>query len=155
MQALTWKWIEYLHPAIWVIESRPAELTVEAVGVAGYESPAAQALQVWMTVDGLHQPFAETLGAIIFVDEYVTKIGEDGIIADDARQTDLFFAVIEAEDKRIFEGAFSAFVWASLCPIGAREHIGDGTNIETRGVGADDEIVTLDFDDLWHSVSVS
>ena len=45
------------------------------------------------------QPFAETVGAIIFVDEDIAEIGKDGVIADDARQTNLFVAIIDAKDK--------------------------------------------------------
>ena len=35
-------------------------------------------------MNGLHQPFAETVAAIIFVDEDIAQIGKDGVIADDA-----------------------------------------------------------------------
>ncbi len=41
------------------------------------------------------------MGAIVFMDEDIAQIGKDGIIADDARQTDLLVAIIEAEDQRI------------------------------------------------------
>ena len=45
-------------------------------------------------MNGFHQPFAEAMRAIIFVDEDIAEIGEDRVIADDARETNLLFFII-------------------------------------------------------------
>lgn len=119
------------------------------------QNPAAQILQVRMLHDGLHQPFAEPVGAVIFVNEDVAQIAKDRVIADDARHSDLFVSMIDAEDERMFEGAFRAFTWTRVCPIGAREKIADGINIEPRRVGADGVLIAVDFNDLWHGMSLS
>jgi hypothetical protein len=37
------------------------------------------------------------VGAVVLMDENVTQIGEDGVIADDARDADLFLALIDPE----------------------------------------------------------
>ena len=133
----------------------PAELTIKPVRVARGESPAAQALQVGMTHNGFNEPLAETMRAIVFMDEDIAKIGEDRIIADDPRKTDLLLAVVEPEDKRVGKRSFRPFARSSLCPVGAREKVADGINVEAGRVSADGEIIFVDFNQLWHGVSVS
>jgi len=133
------------HPLFGVLHGVPAELTIETVGVARGERPAAQALQVGMTHYGFDQPLAETMHAILFVNENIAKVGEDGVIADDARKTDLLFAIIQAEDQRVADGALGAFTRTTRRPIGAREKITNGIDIEPRRVGADGEIIFVDF----------
>ena len=105
--------------------------------------------------DGLHQPFAEPVSAVILVNEDIAQIAKDRVIADDARHSDLFVSVIDAEDERMFEGAFRVFAWTGFRPIGTREKIADGVNVEPRRVGADGVLIAVDFNYLWHGVSLS
>lgn len=133
----------------------PAELAVETVRVARGEGPAAQTLQVGVGHDGFDEPLAETVGAVVFVDEDIAQVGKDGVVADDAGETDLPVAVVETEDQRMVEGAFGAFARTSRCPVGAGEESGDGVTVEAGGVGADGEVVPVDFGHLRHGVSVS
>ena len=76
-----------------------------------------------MRHDRLDEPFAKTVGAVLFVDEDIAKISEDGVIADDACQTDLFVTMIHAKDKRMIECALGVFARTPRCPIGTREHL--------------------------------
>src|SRR5512133_1523900 len=93
--------IEILHPAFGVGERLPAILRVETMRIACRQQPAAQSLQVGMSVNGFHQPFAQAPAAVILMDEDITKVSKDGIIADDARQTDLPLAIVKSKDKRV------------------------------------------------------
>jgi hypothetical protein len=101
------------------------------------------------------QPFAQTMGAIIFVDEDVAKVGKYGVIADNTPQPDLFFAVINAEDQRVLESAFGAPAWTCVCPVGAPQKITDHINVKTLRICANGEWMAMGFDNLWHGVSVS
>jgi hypothetical protein len=133
----------------------PTVLFVEVVCVACGEDPAAETLQVGMGCDSLNKPFAETLRTILFVDEDIAEVGEDGVIADDARDADLLIAVIETEYKRVAERAFGAFARSTRCPVGACEEVTDGIYVESCWVCADGEIVFVCFKKLWHGASLS
>src|SRR5712692_10582920 len=61
--------IPLLHVHRAVLQIGKAELAVQAVGVARRQMPAAQALQVRMREDHLHQPFAQPAPAELFEDE--------------------------------------------------------------------------------------
>ena len=98
-----------------------------------------------MTVNGFHQPFAETLAAMIFMDEDITQPRERCVITDDARKPDLLVRMIDAKDKRVLHIARDDITCAPLCPISAREHVSDRVNIKPRGVGADGVKLFLRF----------
>ena len=68
--------------------------------------------------------------AIIFVDEHIADVCEDGIVADDARDADLFIIFIHTEDMRIGKRSLCAFTRTAFCPIGACEKIEDGFKIQ-------------------------
>ena len=97
-----------------VFDGTEAELFVEPVGIVRDQHPAPHFSKVGVLHNGLHQPLAETMGAVVFVDEDVAEISEDRVIADDARDADLFGAVIDAEDERVPDGAFRAFPRACI-----------------------------------------
>lgn len=143
------------HPLFGVLKIVPAELTVESMRVTRGESPAAQTLQVVVTHDCFDQPLAEAMRTVVFVDENVTEIGKDRVIADDPRQADLFLAIIQAEDQGIGESTFRAFAWTPQRPVGAPEEVTDGIQVEPGGVSADSEILFIDFKKLWHGASLS
>ena len=107
--------------------------------IACDKSPAAQTKQVGVGHDGFDQPFAETVSAVLFMNEYIADICEDGIVADDARDANLFRAFVNAEDQRVGERAFGAFARTAFRPVGAREKIADDINIQTRRISADGE----------------
>ena len=93
--------------------------------------------------------------AIIFMDEHIANISEDGIITDHTRNAYLFSAFVYAKDKRIGQCAFRAFARTSLCPIGAGKKIIDGIHIQAGWVGADGELITMGFNYLRHAASLS
>ena|SRR5215207_2351577 len=138
-----------------VIDGCEAELLVELVRVIRDQHPAPHFPKVGVLQDGLDKPFAETVGAVFFVDEHIAEVCKNRVIADDPRNTDLLISSIDAEHKRIFKRAFGAFPWTCVRPIGLLEKIADGIKIEPRWVGADGELVALGFEDLWHGVSLS
>ena len=107
--------------------------------IACDKSPAAQTKQVGVGHDGFDQPFAETVSAVLFMNEYIADICEDGIVADDTRDADLFRAFIYAEDQRIGERAFGALAWTAFRPVGAREKIADGVSVQACRICADGE----------------
>ena len=83
--------------------------------------------------------------AILFVNKNIAEIGKDGVIADNPRETNLFFAIIQTEDQRIGKRPLGPFTRATQCPISAREKITNGIHIEPRGVSADGEIIFMGF----------
>lgn len=106
-------------------------------------------------MDRLHQPFAQALTAVVFMDKDIAQPGERGVIADDARKTNLAGTIIDAKGERVLKITHNGFTRPSLCPIGAPEHVGDGIDIEAGRVRADGEVVAVGFNYLWHGVSVS
>src|SRR6185503_18765502 len=93
--------------------------------------------------------------AIIFVNEDIAEICKDAVISDDARKTNLLISIIQTKDERVCNCTFGALARPSLRPISTREKINDGVHIQPRGVCADGEIFTIDFNDLGHGVSLS
>ena len=112
-------------------------MLVQAVRVARDQSPAAQTEQVRVGQNGFDQPFAKTVCAVLFMNVYIADIRKDGVIADDARDADLFRAFVNAEDQRIGECAFGAFARTAFRPVGAREKISDVINVQALRISAD------------------
>src|SRR5689334_6939083 len=98
-----------------------------------------------MTMNRFHQPLTEAMCAIIFMDEDIAKIGKNSVITDNSRESNLFVAFIDSEDKRVFEGTFSTFAWTTHCPVGACKKITDRINIETRRIGTDRKVFAVSF----------
>jgi len=82
-----------------IFDGCEAILLVKTMGVIRDQYPAAHFLQIGMLHDGLQQPFPQTMGAVIFVDENIAQVGEDRVIGDHSRHTDLPIAIIDAEGK--------------------------------------------------------
>jgi len=143
------------HPALGVAKRVPPELTIEPVRVTRRKSPAAQTLQIGVAVDSFHQPFAESVRAILFVDEDIAEISKDGVIGNDARESYLLFSIVESEDERVGKCAFGAFARASLCPVGARKKVNNRVHIEAGSVGADGEFILARLKYFLHGVSLS
>ena len=61
--------------------------------------PTSQPLQIRVTHNRFDEPLAESMSAIVLVDKNIAELGEDGVVADDAGNTNLFLAVIETEDQ--------------------------------------------------------
>lgn len=146
---------EHLHPVLRVFDGSEAVLFVQPVGVVCDQHPTAHFLKVGMLQDGLDQPFTQTVCAVVLVDEDIAEVGEDGVIADDTRDTDLLVPVIDAEHKRVLDGAFRAFTRTCACPVGTFEKIANGIYVQACRVRADGECVAMRFKDLWHGESLS
>src|SRR5687768_4297553 len=153
--SLTGKRMKDFHPAFGIRKRIPAELAIQSVCVTCSKSPAAQTLQIRMSMNCFHQPFAEPIGAIIFVDKDIAEIGEDGIVTDDTREADLPFIIIQTKYKRVGKRAFRAFTRAPFCPVGACEKIDNRVPVQPRRICTDCELITMNFDDLGHGVSLS
>ena len=106
-------------------------------------------------MNGLHQPLAEAMRAIRFVNEDIAQIRKDRVIGDNARKADLFFLIVQAKDERIGKRTFDAFARASLRPIGAREKFNNCVDVEADRIRADDELIPPHFDDFLHGASLS
>jgi hypothetical protein len=117
--------------------------------------PAAHIFKFRVVQDGLHQPFPESMGTVVLVNEYITKIGKDRVITDDTCHTDLFLAIIDSEDKRILVCAFRILPGTQVCPISAFKKIANRVHIQPLRIGANDELLVLYFKYLWHGASLS
>src|SRR4029078_11895068 len=76
---------------------------VQSLGVASEEGKAAEALEVGVLEDALHQPFRESTAAIGFDDKYVGEIGIGRAVRGEPREASLCRAVVDAEDERILK----------------------------------------------------
>ena len=74
---------EDFHVALRGGDGGEAELLVEAVGIAGDEGEAAEALEIRVGGDGFHEPFGTAVAARGFEDVDIAEIGEGGEVAED------------------------------------------------------------------------
>ena len=89
--------VEFFHPSRRIVQFRKPELAVQSMRIARDEAPAAQSLQFGMRHDRFHQPFAEGMTSIIFMDEDITDVGKDREIGNDAREAHLSFAIVHSK----------------------------------------------------------
>ena len=101
--------------------------------------------QVGVVEDALHQPFAQTVSPIIFVNEDIAKIGDNGKISDDTSHAYLLVALIQAKDKRVGKCCIRTLARTCLCPIGAGKKIIHGIHIQSGWIRADGELITMYF----------
>src|SRR5579863_3263832 len=83
-----------------------SELGVEAVGVAGGEEKAAEALEFGLVENGAEEEFGDAALAVFGHDKNVREISEGGKIGDDAGEGDLAVGQIGAEGEGILDGFF-------------------------------------------------
>jgi len=119
------------------------------------KQPAADMFQVRMFEHGLHQPLAQTMSAIIFVDEDITKISEDAKISDDTRHAYLAPVFVDTKDQRVGKRFIRALTRTCLGPIGMGKKIIYGVHIHSQRIIADGELITVGFDYLRHAASLS
>ena len=149
------KWTQTLHPFFNIGQLLKAKLLIQAMRVVGGEQPAADMFQVGMFEHALHQPFAQSMSAKIFVDEDIAEIGNDGKISDDPRHANLTAAFVHAKDKRVGKCLLRAFARTCLCPVGAGKKIIHGVHIQAGWVRADGELIAMGFEYLRHAASLS
>jgi len=119
------------------------------------EQPAADMVQVWVFEDAFHQPFAQALTAKILVDEDIAKIADNGKISNNPRHTYLTLACIQAKGKRVGKRLICTLARTRARPIGTSQKIVHNSHLEAEWVGADGELVVMDFEHLGHAASVS
>src|SRR5271157_167872 len=103
--------------------------------------------------DRFHQPLADAPAAVIGLHEDVAHPGKGGVIRDEARHGDLAFLVIDPEDQRVPERALDGLPAARLRPIGLRQEITDGVQVQSARVCADGQTLALLFNNPWHCSS--
>src|SRR5262249_49402374 len=105
--------------------------------------------------DCFHEPLAQPVRSIVFVDKYIAQIGEDSEIRDDPREADLFLPIVQPKNERIGKRTRCPFSWTSLGPIGAREKIANFIQIQSCRISANSELVLFCFEYFLHGVSLS
>jgi hypothetical protein len=111
--------------------------------VAGSQQETAKALQLRLTNDNFHQPFAETFFPVFFYNKYIGEVGESGLVGYHACKTYLAFTMKNAKTKRTFNGFLHCGDRYTLCPVGLRNKLVDNRNIHFRFVCCDGEFVFL------------
>src|SRR6266851_3058957 len=87
----------------WLVHRRvshgcEAKLRVEAVRITSQQRPAAQALQLRMLHDALHEPLTQSATTMRLEHEYVPEVRVGGAIADHTGKANLrAFSIINAK----------------------------------------------------------
>jgi len=110
-------WMMDLHVAGWIFQFPKANLTVKRMRIFGDKIDAPQALHVWMLQNRLHHPQTQPLALIGIEHVYIAKIGEGGLVRDDACKTYLFVAAKKAKAERVLNCTFYGLAWNFLRPI--------------------------------------
>src|SRR6202023_3392376 len=83
-----------------------AKLRVEAVRITSQQGPAAQALQLRMLHDALHEPLTQSATTMRLEHEYVPQVRVGGAIADHTGEANLrVFSIINAKAERMLDGS--------------------------------------------------
>src|SRR6185436_5835651 len=124
-----------LHVLRRLLDRAEADLLVEAVRVTGREDPAAEALEVGMGDDRLHEPGREALSARLLEHEHVAHPRERLEVRDDAREADLPPArlLVDAEAEGAPERALDLLARDARRPVRAREVAVDDVDLQAAG----------------------
>src|SRR5438445_8352134 len=93
--------IVQLHKTLGPRELGEAILSIQAVGVFGYQDPAPEVLQIRVREDALHQPLRQTASAVFGNDKHVAQVGNCSTVRDDSGKTNLLTHVKYAEGQGI------------------------------------------------------
>jgi hypothetical protein len=96
-------WLVEFHPSLRLSDCGKAELGIQTVRVLRGQHPAAQAMQIRMPHNALHEPFGKPSPTIGWKDENISQISERGPVRDDAGKSNLLRTVINAKTKRILD----------------------------------------------------
>jgi hypothetical protein len=125
------------HPRLGTLDPGEAKFGVKAMGVLRCQHPPAQALQIRMAYDTLHQPPGEPSAAVGRNNENIGQISEGCAIRDDAGKTDLLLAEINAEGNGVFHRPSNRFRGNSFCPVGIGQELMHHAQVDPRRIGAD------------------
>src|SRR5436309_562458 len=82
-------------------------------------------------------------------DENVANPAEGCVVGHHTCEADLVVGIVDAKAKRVLDGVGNRVEGPPLRPIGAvRQEIKDDLQIETAFVGADDKLLTMNFEGL-------
>src|SRR5215470_20078143 len=90
-----------------------------------------------MRKDAFHHPLGKTASAELRQDKDVRQIGKGRTIGDHAGKPGLLFAAIDPEAERITDRLLDRVPRNAMGPIRLSKKAMHGSNIDSRGVGAD------------------
>jgi len=127
----------------------PAKLPVEVMRVGGEEDPAAEALEVGVGHNLLHQHFGEAVAAVGDGDEDVAEVGDGGVVGDDAGEADLRGGrvMVDAKAEGVGDGALDGLKRDVEGPVGFFGEEGvDKGDVEFFLAGGDGVVAVGDID---------
>src|SRR5260370_4366464 len=102
-----------------------------------------------MRDDHFHQPLRQPATTMFRQDEHVGEPSERRIVRDDARESDLVVAFVDAERERVFDRTFDHVARAASRPIRVvREIVVNQLEVEARAISADLVITALPSGEL-------
>src|SRR5438093_382924 len=99
IRALVHVWIGPFHPALRPMQLDETKSLIQSMRILRRQNPATKALQLLMRNDDFHQPLRQTSPAMFRQDKNVGHPGECRIVSDDARESDLLAAFVDAKRK--------------------------------------------------------
>src|SRR5215207_9787461 len=108
------------------------EGAIEFLGVAGEQIQAAL-LEVRMFEDTGHEPFAQSVAAMLFRDDHIANVSHRGFVRDDPGHADLFRRLIYAETKRVADATGDGATAAIFGPVSAPDQAANRIQVEPFG----------------------